>query len=97
MASTGADRETICLRIGDETPLIVSSGIGRLDNRKVKDVWAARDEYSIERRFSSSPATPLAAFVRFDFYRRFRSTAIFRCGASKRLCPRPARAMQRLE
>ena len=27
----------------------------------------------------------------------FRSTVIFRCGASKRLSPWPARAMQRLE
>ncbi|TPI52611.1 YbaK/EbsC family protein [Mesorhizobium sp. B3-1-7] len=29
--------KTICLRVGDETMLIVTSGIARLDNRKFKD------------------------------------------------------------
>jgi len=29
--------KTICLRVGDETMLVVTSGIARLDNRKFKD------------------------------------------------------------
>ncbi|MER9056530.1 YbaK/EbsC family protein [Mesorhizobium sp. M0045] len=29
--------KTICLRVGDQTMLIVASGISRLDNRKFKD------------------------------------------------------------
>ncbi|MDX8452548.1 YbaK/EbsC family protein [Mesorhizobium sp. VK9D] len=29
--------KTICLRVGDETMLVVTSGVARLDNRKFKD------------------------------------------------------------
>ena len=34
--------KTICLRVGDKTLLIVTSGIARLDNRKVKDVLGGK-------------------------------------------------------
>jgi len=34
--------KTICLKVGDETLLIVTSGIARLDNRKVKDVLGGK-------------------------------------------------------
>jgi prolyl-tRNA editing enzyme YbaK/EbsC (Cys-tRNA(Pro) deacylase) len=34
--------KTICLRIGDRTLLVVTSGTARLDNRKVKDVLGGK-------------------------------------------------------
>ena len=89
--------KTICLRVGDKTLLIVASGITRLDNRKVKDVLGGKGRMLDPSRFLPSPAIPLVASVRSGYSRPFRSTAIFRCGASKRLCPLPVRAMQRLK
>jgi prolyl-tRNA editing enzyme YbaK/EbsC (Cys-tRNA(Pro) deacylase) len=34
--------KTICLRVGEKTLLIVTSGTARLDNRKVKDVFGGK-------------------------------------------------------
>ncbi|TIW62221.1 MAG: YbaK/EbsC family protein [Mesorhizobium sp.] len=34
--------KTICLRVGDKTMLVVTSGIARLDNRKFKDRFAGK-------------------------------------------------------
>ncbi len=34
--------KTICLRVGDETMLIVASGLARLDNRKFKDRFGGK-------------------------------------------------------
>ncbi|MER9264271.1 YbaK/EbsC family protein [Mesorhizobium sp. M0410] len=34
--------KTICLRVGDQTMLIVASGISRLDNRKFKDRFGGK-------------------------------------------------------
>lgn len=34
--------KTICLRIGDETMLVVTSGTARLDNRKCKDILGGK-------------------------------------------------------
>jgi prolyl-tRNA editing enzyme YbaK/EbsC (Cys-tRNA(Pro) deacylase) len=34
--------KTICLRVGDKTLLIVTSGTARLDNRKIKDVLGGK-------------------------------------------------------
>jgi len=34
--------KTICLRVGDETMLIVASGLSRLDNRKFKDRFGGK-------------------------------------------------------
>jgi prolyl-tRNA editing enzyme YbaK/EbsC (Cys-tRNA(Pro) deacylase) len=34
--------KTICLRVGEQNLLIVTSGIARLDNRKVKDVLGGK-------------------------------------------------------
>ena len=34
--------KTICLRAGDETMLLVASGVARLDNRKFKDRFGAK-------------------------------------------------------
>ncbi|KQV65297.1 YbaK/EbsC family protein [Rhizobium sp. Root1220] len=34
--------KTICLRVGDETMLVVASGLARLDNRKFKDTFGGK-------------------------------------------------------
>lgn len=34
--------KTICLRVGDETMLVVASGTARLDNRKFKDTFGGK-------------------------------------------------------
>jgi prolyl-tRNA editing enzyme YbaK/EbsC (Cys-tRNA(Pro) deacylase) len=34
--------KTICLRVGDETMLVVASGLARLDNRKFKDTFRGK-------------------------------------------------------
>ena len=34
--------KTICLRVGEETMLVVAGGLSRLDNRKVKDRFGAK-------------------------------------------------------
>jgi len=34
--------KTICLRVGDQTMLVVASGISRLDNRKFKDRFGGK-------------------------------------------------------
>jgi len=34
--------KTICLRVGEETMLVVTGGLSRLDNRKVKDRFGAK-------------------------------------------------------
>lgn len=36
--------KTICLRVGDKTLLIVTSGVARLDNRKIKDVLGGKGQ-----------------------------------------------------
>ena len=36
--------KTICLRIGDRTLLLVTSGTARLDNRKIKDVLGGKGQ-----------------------------------------------------
>jgi prolyl-tRNA editing enzyme YbaK/EbsC (Cys-tRNA(Pro) deacylase) len=36
--------KTICFRVGGRTLLIVTSGIARLDNRKVKDVFGGKGQ-----------------------------------------------------
>ncbi|SCW81079.1 Cys-tRNA(Pro) deacylase, prolyl-tRNA editing enzyme YbaK/EbsC [Rhizobium mongolense subsp. loessense] len=38
----GQIAKTICLRVGDETMLVVASGTARLDNRKFKDAFGGK-------------------------------------------------------
>ena len=89
--------KTICLRVGDKTLLIVASGIARLDNRKVKDVLGGKGRMLDPEQVLTVTGHSVGGVCPFGLLSPFRSTAIFRCGDSKRLCPRPVRAMQRLK
>ena len=85
--------KTICLRVGDKTLLIVASGIARLDNRKVKDVLGGKGRMLDPEQVLAVTGHSVGGVCPFGLLSPL--PAIFRCGASKRLCPRRVRAMRR--
>jgi len=89
--------KTICLRVGDKTLLIVASGIARLDNRKVKDVLGRKGRMLDPEQVLAVTGHSIGGVCPFELLSSLPSSAIFRCGALKRLCPRRVRAMRRLK
>lgn len=87
--------KTICLRIGEETVLLVAAGTARLSNRKFKDRFAAKPRMLDAEQVVAATSHPVGGVCPFGLPSPSPSIATSRCAPSPKSCRLPARPMRR--
>ncbi len=87
--------KTICLRVGERTMLVVTSGIARLDNRKFKDQFGGKPRMLDAAEVVEATSHPVGGVCPFGLPAPLPVYATYRCANLTRSCPRQAPPMRR--